>query len=95
MEQRKGLWDRIVEQADLPGEALPGQAIVELVGGRRVLVEKHCGITEYSCDKICVRVGYGLLCICGCGLELTRMTKESLVISGTISTITVQRRGRK
>ena len=44
-----GNWmERMVERADLPGEALPGQPLVELLGERRVLIEHHGGVTEYG-----------------------------------------------
>ena len=39
MERRKGIMDRLIEEADLPGELLPGQSVVELAGDRRVLIE--------------------------------------------------------
>ena len=36
---------------------------------------------------------YGLVCVCGCDLELIRMTKEQLIISGRIDAVTLIRRG--
>ena len=91
MERRKGLMDRLIEEADLPGELLPGQSVVELAGDRRVLIENHRGVTEYGQGKISVRVRYGLVVVCGCGLELSRMTREQLVITGRIDGITLHR----
>ena len=91
MERRKGIMDRLIEEADLPGELLPGQSVVELAGDRRVLIENHRGVTEYGQGKISVRVRYGLVVVCGCGLELSRMTREQLVITGQIDGITLHR----
>lgn len=91
MERRKGIMDRLIEEADLPGELLPGQSVVELAGDRRVLIENHRGVTEYGQGKISVRVRYGLVVVCGCGLELSRMTREQLVITGRIDSITLHR----
>jgi sporulation protein YqfC len=91
MERRKGIMDRLIEEADLPGELLPGQSVVELAGDRRVLIENHRGVTEYGQGKISVRVRYGLVVVCGCGLELSRMTREQLVITGRIDGITLHR----
>lgn len=85
--------ERLAERADLPGEPLPGQAIVELAGDRRVLIEKHGGVTQYSAERIGVRVNYGTVCIAGCGLELKQMTKERLVIAGRIDSVNLIRRG--
>lgn len=80
-------------RADLSAEPLPGQPIVEIAGDRRVLIENHFGVKEYSREKIGVKVKYGLVCVCGCDLELIRMTKEQLIISGRIDAVTLIRRG--
>lgn len=73
---------------------LPGQPVVELVGDRRVLIENHIGVTEYGTERICVKVKYGQLSVRGYGLELVRMTKAQLVITGNIGSITIDRRER-
>lgn len=93
MNRRRGFLERLAEGADLPGEAMPGQPLVELAGDHRVLIENHNGVTEYGRERISVRVRYGQLVVCGCGLELARMTKEQLVIIGRIDGVTLHRRG--
>ena len=75
------------------GEGLPGVPVVELAGDGRVLIEHHRGVVEYGTQKICVKVKYGLLCICGMGMELAKMTKDQLVNTGRIGSITIQRKG--
>lgn len=86
-------WARyLAEGMDLPGETLPGTTIAELAGDRRVLIEGHRGVTEYGRDRVTVKVGYGLLCVTGCGLELRQMSKQQLVISGRIDCIQLRRR---
>lgn len=91
----KGDWmQRLTDQMDLSGEPLPGVPVVELAGDRRVLIERHGGVTQYSREKICVKVRYGLVQVCGCGMELTRMTREQLVISGRIDSVHLLRRER-
>ena len=82
------LWDRL----DLPGESLPGQVVVEITGENRVLIEHHCGVREYSRERIGVKVKYGMLQVCGSCLELRCMTREQLVISGKIDCIVLKRR---
>lgn len=82
------LWDRL----DLPGESLPGQVVVEITGENRVLIEHHCGVREYSRERIGVKVKYGMLQVCGNCLELRCMTREQLVISGRIDCIVLKRR---
>ncbi len=94
MKEKRSILQRIADGADLPGEPLPGQPIVEIAGDRRVLIENHFGVKEYSRERIGVKMRYGLLAVCGCGLELTRMTGEQLVISGRIDCVSIQRRER-
>lgn len=74
-------------------EQLPGVPIVELAGDRRLLIENHRGVTEYGSERICVKLKYGILCVCGCEMELVKMTKEQLVITGLIGSVTIQRKG--
>ncbi len=81
--------NRLAEETQEP---LPGQPIVELAGDRRVLIENHFGVKAYGGEKIIVRVKYGWVSVCGCGLELQRMTKEQLIIRGRIDAIAIQRR---
>lgn len=85
--------ERLADGMDLVGEPLPGQPLVELAGDRRVLIEHHKGVVQYCREKICVRVCYGMVCVCGAGLELSRMTGEQLVISGRIDQIMLTRKG--
>lgn len=92
MERTKHWVQKLADGADLPGETIPGVPVVELAGERRVLIERHEGVTEYSQDQICVKVKYGQVCVCGGCLELTRMTKEQLVISGRIDCVKLLRR---
>ena len=92
MERPRRMMERLVDSADLSGEAIPGLPLVELSGDRRVLIENHRGVTEYSGERIGIRVRYGQVLVCGCGLELARMSKEQLVILGRIDGITLCRR---
>lgn len=95
MKRGQTMWDRIAREADLLEERFPGQPLVELAGEGRVLIEQHCGVKEYSRERICVGMKYGLLQICGCGLELSRMTRDQLVITGRIDGIVLKRRERR
>lgn len=83
---------RLTDGLDLNGEPMPGVPLVEVTGERRVLIENHGGVTQYGREKICVKVKFGHIQVCGCGLELARMTKEQLVISGRIDSVTLLRR---
>lgn len=90
---RKNSWlERLMDEMDLPGENLPKQTLVEIGGERRVLVENHNGVTEYSREKIMIRVKYGLICVSGCDMEMVRMSRQQLIITGRIDGVHLIRR---
>lgn len=91
----KGDWmQRLTEGLDLPGESMPGLPLVEIAGERRLLVENHGGICQYGPEQICIRVKYGIVGVQGRSLEISRMTKDQLIISGRIECVTLNRRGK-
>ncbi|MBR7123145.1 MAG: YabP/YqfC family sporulation protein [Oscillospiraceae bacterium] len=92
MKRAGKLLEKVVLGADLSGEALPGLPLLELIGEYRVLIENHYGVSNYSCNEICVKVTYGAVRILGDKLEIARMTKQQLVITGVIDHISLQRR---
>ena len=73
-------------------DVVAGKPIIEIAGDRRVLIENHQGVAAYGREKILVHVKFGSVCICGCNLEMLRMTKEQLVICGRIDSVALQRR---
>lgn len=81
-----------VMNSELMEDGIPGQTIVELSGGCRVLIEGHRGVKAYSCDRIVVNAKNGVICVCGCDMEILRMTRERLVIQGRIDGINLLRR---
>lgn len=93
MTKGKELWHRLIREGDIYAEPLPGVPIIELAGDRRVLIENHFGVREYSRERIGVKVKFGLVVVCGQGLELSRMTRQVLVIQGNVETVTLERRG--
>jgi len=91
LRDRNGWIERFAQGADLQGEALPGQSIVELFSDRRILIEHHRGVLQYSDCEICIRLKFGLLRICGCQLELAKMSNQQLVITGRIDAMHIIR----
>lgn len=73
-------------------DVFPLVPIVELAGSRRVLVENHLGVTEYSPERVGIKMKYGQVHVCGCGLRLEHMTKIKLIITGQIDGISLDRR---
>ncbi len=82
----------LVGPTGLPGESIPGQSVLELLGDDRVLIENHKGISEYGKQCITVGVHYGSVRIEGSGLALRRMEPGQLVIMGKIESIHLNRR---
>lgn len=83
--------ERLTKAADLQEEPIPGLPLIELAGDRRVLIENHCGVTEYGPQRIRVKVKFGQVSICGQCLELAKMTKGQLIISGKIQGVELLR----
>lgn len=92
MVKGRHFFENMMEQSALHPESVPGQPIVEIAGERRVLIENHLGVAAYGTERILVNVKYGFVCICGCNLEMIRMTKDQLVILGRIDSVGLQRR---
>lgn len=85
--QRRNFWNRFAQELDLNGEAMPGEALIELFGDQRVLIENHCGVLEYCEDVIRVKVKSGQICVSGCGMNLALMSHERLIICGRIDSV--------
>ncbi len=89
----KNVLERLTIAADLPEEPIPGQPLIELVGDGRVLIEHHKGVMQYGRCQIGVRVKFGTVLVFGEKLELTKMTAGTLVITGRIQGVRLERRG--
>ena len=83
---------RIMDGADLREETFAGVPIVELAGDKRILIEGHRGVTNYSAESICVKVKYGYVKVCGKELELAKMTGKQVIITGRIDAVQIYRR---
>ena len=84
--------ERIVTAAELYDEPLPNMPLVEIAGENRVLIEHHCGVTQYGRCRISVRVKFGTIVVSGTQLELARMTGQQLIIRGKINGVQLERR---
>ena len=92
MGERRSVWQRITNAADLQSEPEPKLPLVELAGYKRLLIENHRGVSQYGCNEICVNVDYGSIYISGEKLELACMSKEQLVVTGTVESVRLCRR---
>ena len=88
----RGKWaEKIHRQMALNPEPMPGVTLVEITGQNRVLIENHRGVCCYGKELIRVRVHYGEIAIAGAHLDLARMSREMLVITGHIVSVTLHR----
>ena len=81
---RKNWSAKLGDAIDLQDAAVPGLPVIEIVGNIRVLMEHHCGVTEYGNKRIVVKMKKNMVAVDGDCLELTKMTSDQLIITGTI-----------
>lgn len=91
MERNQRIINRLTTVSYLQDEPIPGLPLIEIVGDCRVLIERHLGVTEYGKEKIVIKVRQGAICVSGSCMELIRMTKNQLVIKGTIFSVSIIR----
>jgi len=91
MNGQNRLLGRLAAAAYSQEESIPGMPVIEIVGNRRVLIECHKGISQYTDRLVCVNVKFGYVQVVGEKLEISRMTKDQLVISGCIGEISLSR----
>ena len=77
----------LAELFDLPGDVVAGLPHLEMIGGRRLFLEKHTGILAYSDTMIDVNTTGGILRISGKELSLEAMTGEELRVGGDIRSV--------
>lgn len=83
---------RLSDTITRTNDIFPGMPVVEMVGDRRILIENHKGVVQYGTEEICVKVKFGIVRIFGAGMELAKMTKEQLVVTGIIKSLAIQRK---
>ena len=87
MAKKKGFLERLAALTDLPDENISALPIVEITGDKRVLIEHHRGVAEYSQERICIKVKFGQVCICGQDLILSRIQQGQLIITGRLESV--------
>lgn len=92
MDRRKCI-KKMTTVVNLHTEPLLCMPFIEIAGNRRVLIERHLGVMEYDESMIRVKVKNGCVCISGRCLELTQMSRYTLVIYGEIHGLTIQTQG--
>lgn len=88
---KSGKKERILRQFHIQNSYK--HSLVEVCGCERIMLENHKGVIEYSNERICVKVSYGCVKICGHKLTLAQMSADQLVVMGQIYSISFVRRG--
>ena len=68
---------------DLSGKT----ARITSIGNRSLLVENHCGILEFTAEKIVLSTRCGSVVVVGAGLSLSQVRRDALVIDGSIQDV--------
>ena len=72
---------------EIPDEVVSDVPKVTVVNIDRILIENYKCILEYQDIFIRIKMSNGLIDISGLNLELNEMTKDDLIIRGTIESI--------
>lgn len=91
MKQRRSLLERVITAADLDAELQPKLPLIEIAGEKRVLIENHLSVVQYSREQITIKVSYGCVQVKGKRLELAKLSREQLVITGCIDCVALSR----
>ena len=83
-DERKSALEKATEIFSLPEEVLIGLPKIIMTGNRRIQLEYHKGLLEYSEALIIVNCGKSLLKVTGEDMEIVSMTAEELLITGLI-----------
>lgn len=54
------------------------------VGSRRILIENHTGIQDFSDTSVTLSTASGALCVRGSGLSLCEVRENALIVRGAI-----------
>ena len=63
------------------------------VGCRRILIENHTGVQDFSDGLVCLSTAGGPLRIHGCELELCEVRKNALIVRGHIRQVDLPESG--
>ena len=95
MALREKALDAVFENAanvfDLPSEIMGGVSRITLLGGRRVFIESHRGLLEYSDERITVNGGTITVSVCGERLKIRSMSASEMMIYGIVNSVVLGR----
>lgn len=81
---------QLASSLGIPDGVVGNEPVISLFGTRKVTVESHGVIYEYTQTRIRVDSVSGVITVCGNELNITLFTKRSLEITGIISSVEVE-----
>ena len=90
--RKEEIFECFAEKADRSFNVVTALPLIEMLSDQRVLIENHCGIVLYSREEIEIKLRIGSLNIIGCGLYISYMSKQRIVIHGTVRSLSICRR---
>lgn len=78
------------EKLALPPETMGEVPLVQICGKRRVSIENHRGILEYTDGVVKVAVKRGSILVQGSALTIARMTRRYVEISGNLRSVELE-----
>lgn len=89
-ERKRSLLERASHALDLPAHAVAGLPHIELVGDSELRVENHRGILSYGTEELHISGGSLMIKVQGKNLDLRTMTGVELLITGQITSISLE-----
>lgn len=89
MKKARNYFQKILSEADFPGEILTGAPIVEIKGSTEAVVIRHRGIIRYDEDEIWAASSIGAIQIRGSKLNVVCMNRERIVVRGRIDSVLI------
>lgn len=82
--KKKSIFVKTADAFELPGDLAAGIFRVTITGGRKVNIENHRGIIEYTEERIKVNCGNTVVSVCGNRLEIKAISAKEMLIGGKI-----------
>lgn len=87
MIKMRALLRRAAERLDLPQDVAAGLPRIEFDGFSLCRLDRHKGILAYEKDRIVVSLNIGTITLEGSDLQVQRMHREALTVTGKIKQV--------
>ncbi len=84
------LRQELSEILELPLDVSLDLPKVTIVGSLGVLIQNHRGLILYSPERIVIGVGKGQIAILGRSLEIDEVSKEDMIVRGTLGSVQME-----